>query len=34
MRRKYLALAGRIRGDISEIEVIVERTQGGWERAS
>jgi DNA gyrase/topoisomerase IV subunit A len=33
MRRKYLALAGRIRGDISEIEVIVERTQGGWERA-
>jgi len=33
MNKKFLTLAGRIREEISEIKLIIDRTQGGWERA-
>lgn len=31
MKKKYLALAGRIRGELAEIEQIVDRVATGWE---
>ncbi|MDN5348573.1 MAG: hypothetical protein PWP65_2138 [Clostridia bacterium] len=34
MKKKYLALAGRIRGELSELRQVVGRVQAGWERAS
>ncbi|GAW93081.1 hypothetical protein [Calderihabitans maritimus] len=33
MKKKYLALAGRIRGELSELEKVVERVLEGWKRA-
>lgn len=33
MSRGLLALASRIRSEMSEIRLIIYRTQGGWERA-
>ena len=29
MNKKFLTLAGRIREEISEIKLIIDRTQGG-----
>ena len=33
MRKGFLTLASRIREEISEIKLIINRVQGGWERA-
>lgn len=33
MKKKYLTLAGRIRDEVSEMKLIINRIQGGWERA-
>jgi len=33
MNKKYLALAGRIREDLVELQRVVERVQAGWERS-
>ncbi len=30
MNRKYLTLSGRIREELSEIAVIINRTESGW----
>ena len=32
MNKKFLTLAGRIREELSEIELIIYRIQSGWER--
>ena len=32
MSRKYLALASRIKTELSDIEAVVKRITGGWER--
>jgi len=32
MNRKYLTLASRIKAELSDIEVVVKRITGGWER--
>ncbi|NLV17674.1 MAG: hypothetical protein GXY50_10800 [Syntrophomonadaceae bacterium] len=34
MKRIYLTLAGRIRNEISEIEIIIDRIQDGWKHIS
>jgi hypothetical protein len=31
MNKKFFTLAGRIREEISEIEIILDRIQCGWE---
>lgn len=33
MRKRFLTLASRIREEISEIRLIINRIQDGWERA-
>jgi hypothetical protein len=33
MNKKYLALAGRIREELVELQRVVERVQAGWERS-
>ncbi|WP_277997908.1 hypothetical protein [Neomoorella glycerini] len=32
MKKKYLALAGRIRDELAEIQQSVDRARTGWER--
>lgn len=34
MNKKYLALASRIREELSELQQAVERVRAGWDRAN